>query len=95
MESARRRARGTRRAQYNLGLMYKHARGVPQDYVAAHMWLNLAGAQSSGDECDTSRVRKHGMLSRFTLTPEQIAEAQRLAREWHLRRWNRKAGTVG
>ncbi|MFN2150265.1 MAG: SEL1-like repeat protein, partial [Anaerolineales bacterium] len=32
-------------AQYNLGLMYSKGRGVPQDYVKAHMWLNLAAAQ--------------------------------------------------
>ena len=67
-------------AQYNLGLMYEHGRGVPQDYVAAHMWLNLAGAQSSGDECDTYVKARDAVSVR--MTPEQIAEAQRLAREW-------------
>ena len=28
-------------AQSNLGLMYEHGQGVPQDYVSAHMWLSL------------------------------------------------------
>ena len=32
-------------AQYNLGIMYANGRGIPQDYVQAHMWLNLAADQ--------------------------------------------------
>ena len=57
-------------AQYNLGFMYRAGRGVPQDHVAAHMWLDLAGAESLRDDVAAG------------MTPEQIAEAQRLAREW-------------
>ena len=34
--------------QFNLSTMYATGRGVPQDYVTAHMWANLAGAR--GDE---------------------------------------------
>lgn len=29
-------------AQYRLGTMYSNGQGVPQDYVQAHMWYNLA-----------------------------------------------------
>ena len=35
---------GEVRAQYNLGIMYATGQGVPQDYVQAHMWFNLAVA---------------------------------------------------
>ena len=28
-------------AQYNLGLMYAKGRGVPQNNIYAHMWLNI------------------------------------------------------
>ena len=67
-------------AQFNLGVMYGTGEGVPQDYVAAHMWFNLAAAQSSGDD------REHFVEARETaaalMTSEQIAEAQRLSREW-------------
>jgi TPR repeat protein len=28
-------------AQFNLGMMYVEGQGVPQDYVQAHMWLDL------------------------------------------------------
>ena len=67
---------GYAHAQYNLGVMYDKGLGVPQDYVQAHMWYNLAA----------TRGLKLGRKSRDSLakqmTPAQIAEAQRLAREW-------------
>ena len=31
-------------AQYNLGVMYENGDGVPQDYVRAHMWVNLGAS---------------------------------------------------
>ena len=37
---------GNALAQFNLALMYKNGYGVPQDYVRAHMWFNLAAAGS-------------------------------------------------
>ena len=62
--------------QVALGVKYANGHGVPQDYVLAHMWLNLAVAQGS----------KNGILFRDefaeSMTSEQIAEAQKLAREW-------------
>jgi TPR repeat protein len=63
-------------AQYNLGNMYVTGRGVPQDYVKAHMWFNLAAARGDADaEKNRATIAGH-------MTPDQIAEAQRLAREW-------------
>ena len=52
--------------------MYTLGRGVPEDYVRAYMWLIL------GDE----QARKARGLLAERLTPAQLAEAQRLAREW-------------
>ncbi len=63
-------------AQYNLGVMYRDGRGVRQDYVQAHMWFNLAAAQGKED------ARKARDILAEQMTPAQIAEAQRLAREW-------------
>ena len=57
-------------------MMYFMGKGVPQDYVEAHKWLSLAAAQGYKD------VAKFRDLIASTMTPEQIAEAQRLAREW-------------
>ena len=34
-------------AQFNLGLMYYKGEGVPEDYVRAFAWFNLAAAQGS------------------------------------------------
>ncbi len=53
---------------------------MPQDYIQAHMWFNLAAA-SGGDE-DRETDAKNRDLTTEKMTSEQIAEAQRLAREW-------------
>ncbi|MBA5866221.1 MAG: hypothetical protein GDA67_05920 [Nitrospira sp. CR1.3] len=59
-----------------LGLMYAQGRGVPQDFVQAHMWYNLSAAHG---EKRASELRD--TLAK-QMTPAQLAEAQRLAREW-------------
>ncbi len=72
---------GHSRAQSNLGLMYIQGIGVPQDYVQAYMWFNLAALRSPpGAEHDIA-VKNRDILA-AKMTPAQIAEAQRLAREW-------------
>ncbi len=72
---------GHARAQSNLGLMYIQGIGVPQDYVQAYMWFNLAALRSPpGAEHDIA-VKNRDVLA-AKMTPAQLAEAQRLAREW-------------
>ncbi|MFP4502860.1 MAG: tetratricopeptide repeat protein, partial [Candidatus Hydrogenedentota bacterium] len=63
-------------AQLNLGVMYRLGEGVVQDYVRAHMWLNLAASAGDAD----AREARDAIAG--DMTQEQIAEAQRLAREW-------------
>ncbi len=63
-------------AQFNLGRMYAKGRGVPKDYVQAHLWLSLAAAQG-----DKKAPKRRDRLAK-KMTPAQLAEAQRLAREW-------------
>ncbi len=63
-------------AQINLGHMYLDGYSVPKDYVSAYMWLNLAAAQF-GEIAAKSRDEVEQLM-----TPTQIAEAQKLAREW-------------
>ena len=70
---------GRARAQALLGSMYVQGQGVPQDYVLAHKWVNLAAAQ--GGETGDIAVKTRDLVAN-EMTPEQIAEAQRLAREW-------------
>ena len=73
-------------AMYALGLIYQgkiSRETLPDtDYVQAHMWYNLAASRlPPGAERDLA-VKDRDFLARYRLTPEQLAEAQRLAREW-------------
>jgi TPR repeat protein len=63
-------------AQYKLSFMCQEGQGVPQDHVTAYMWFNLsaAGAYQKAQEA------RDGLAQR--MTREQIAEGQRLSREW-------------
>ena len=56
---------------------------MPQDYVQAHKWFNLAGSGAAASE-EALRDRAIGARERVAaaMTPEQLAEAQRLARGW-------------
>jgi TPR repeat protein len=74
--------RGYTFAQYNLGLMYGYGQGVPQDYIRAHMWLNLAASRAT-DIATRDQAAKSRDEVAATLTPAQLAEAQRMAREWN------------
>ena len=56
--------------------MYADGAGVPQDNVLASIWFNLAAAQGNEDG------QKGRDLVASQMTPDQIAEAQRMAREW-------------
>jgi TPR repeat protein len=69
-------AQGHTVAKLHLGIMYAEGRGVPQDYVLAHMWFSLAAAQSE------QRAVKALDMAERRMTPAQIAEAQKLARDW-------------
>jgi hypothetical protein len=67
-------------AQFNLGVMYDYGRGVPQDYLQAYMWYDLAAPDLTGDNRETAAENRDLLVGR--MTSEQIAEAQRLVREW-------------
>ncbi len=67
-------------AQSFLGIMYMDGRGVPQDDVRAHMWLNLAASKLSGEDRDNVGEGRDILAKK--MSREEIAEAQRLAREW-------------
>jgi TPR repeat protein len=67
-------------AQSMLGIMCYERQDAPCDYVEAYMWTNLAASRASGDD----RKRAAQLRDRLAtiMTPQQIAEAQRRAREW-------------
>jgi hypothetical protein len=62
-----------------LGLMYAQGRGVLQDFIQAHMWYNLSAARG-----EVRSAEARDALAK-QMTPSQIAEAQRMAREWRPR----------
>ncbi len=67
---------GHAQAQVNLGIMSSQGRGVPKDSVQAYVWYTLAASQ--GDDL-AEKFKAHLEKS---MTLDQLAEAQRLAREW-------------
>ncbi len=66
---------GSADAQAALGYMYSLGEGVPQDYVEAYKWDNLAAAKGN----TAAITNRNSLLS--VMTPDQIAQAQRLSRE--------------
>jgi uncharacterized protein len=72
---------GVAEAQLNLGLAYLKGQAVPLDYIQACMWFTLAGGDANGIKARDIVVAN--------MTPKQVAEAERLAREW-----KPKAGTL-
>ena len=110
-------AQGDAEAQHNLGLMYVHGEGVPQDYAEAvkwfrkaanqgdasaqtnlgimyfrgevvlrdltqaYMWYDLASSRIPPGAAHDHAVRNRDFVAKH-MTPDQIAEAKRLAREW-------------
>jgi len=69
-------AQGDAKAQLYLGLQSSFGQGVPTDLVEAYMWYSLAAgngnAHAPGYRDDLTRQ----------MTPAQITEAQKRAREW-------------
>ena len=69
--------------QANLGHMYEEGLGVPRDYVQAYKWWSLAASRFSASQSsrrDTVIKSRDALAAK--MTSAQIAEAQKLAREW-------------
>ena len=67
---------GDPEAQGQLGSMYRDGIGVPQDYVQAHAWYNVAGANGNS----AAIVARDELAGR--MTADQIAKAQATAGEY-------------
>ena len=74
LEAAARK--GLAEAQYLVGDAYSAGVGTAQDYVKAHMWLNLAAAQGYAGAAESRDVLTELM------TAEQIGAAQAAARDF-------------
>ncbi|HUG63300.1 MAG TPA: hypothetical protein VMP03_15750 [Methylomirabilota bacterium] len=64
---------------FQLGVMCASGRTGPVDLVSAHKWLNLAAHRGSSE---AARLRKE-LASEMSV--EDVAAAQREAREWLMR----------
>ena len=62
-------------AQFALGQMHLKGQGVTQNNVIANMWFNIAASSGNNNAIMFKKTVESKM------TPEQIAEAQELARE--------------
>ena len=76
---------GNARAQFELGRMYFSGQGVPRNYILAHMWWNLVVASGRDKLAAGSDAAKGLDVLAKIMAPPQIAEAQKLAREWRPR----------
>ena len=72
---------GEDKAQLRLGRMCANGQGVPQDNVLAHMWFSLAASRASDAALRDLAVKNCAEIA-AKMPPAQIAEAQRMAREW-------------
>ena len=62
---------------FRLGLLYSTGQGgAPLDYVSAHMLFNLAAMRGSVE----AKIYRKELADE--MASEQVAEAQRQAREW-------------
>ena len=70
---------GNVRAQYSLGVMYETGQGISQDNVQAYLWYDLAASHPSVEQEPSIKNRDIVVTQ---MIPEELAEAQRLVREW-------------
>jgi TPR repeat protein len=75
---------GDVKAQNNLGVMYANGKGVPQDIVQAYKWFSIGASKSAASDQPKDRIEaaKNRDLAASQMTPEQIADGQKLAGEW-------------
>jgi TPR repeat protein len=67
-------------AQASLGILYHSGKGLPHDDVQAEMWLTISADHAPVNDRDTIVEMRDSVAAH--LTPQQIAEARRLAHEW-------------
>ena len=72
---------GQGHAQFNLSRMYYDGKGAPQDYIYAHMWFNIAASGGEKDLVELQNLIKKDFFIEEKMTPSQVAEAKKLARE--------------
>ncbi len=67
-------------AQASLGILYHSGKGLPHDDVQSEMWLTISAEHAPKDDRDTIVEMRDSVAAH--LTPQQLVEAQKDAREW-------------
>ncbi|MCP4328058.1 MAG: SEL1-like repeat protein [Alphaproteobacteria bacterium] len=67
---------GDAQSQFRLAELLEHGLGTPQNFVRAHLYYNLAGAQGN----EEARARRDAIGE--MMTGEELAEARKLAADW-------------
>ncbi|ANX03401.1 hypothetical protein PG2T_03795 [Immundisolibacter cernigliae] len=74
---------GNAYCQNMLGFMYGNGEGVAQDRVQAYKWLELAATLLPASDAANRKIAVENRdLVATLMTPAELAEAQRLVREW-------------
>ena len=74
---------GAPAAQNHLASMFEDGHGVAVNYVQAYKWWNLAVSRfTAADKVRRDEAIKNRDRVAANMTPAQIADAQKLAREW-------------
>jgi S1-C subfamily serine protease len=71
---------GDAKAHLNLGFMYYKGQGV-QNYVQAHMWLNLAASNPASDKGTREKAVRNRNIVASRMTPTQLEQAQTMAEQ--------------
>ena len=79
---------GDAAAQNNLGLLYSHGQGVPQDYAEAYFWFDLAasgkltGTDENGKAFEQKDADENRDRAAAHLSPAELVRVQERARKW-------------
>ena len=68
---------GDAQSQFALAKLYEQGQGVPQNFVRAHLFYNLAGSKGLAD----ARDARDALAAKMSIN--QVAEAQSSALDWH------------
>ena len=73
---------GDPRSQYYAGIMYAAGQGATKDLPMADMWLTLSAANPKSSYRDSLYTKEEISKIEKKMTPEQIAQAKELVKNW-------------
>lgn len=73
---------GDARSQFYAGILYAAGKGVTKDLPMADMWLTLSANNPTSSYRDTHYTREEIDKIEKKMTPEQLAQAKELVKNW-------------